>query len=598
MKIKALGIAPYESMKYNMERLVEKYEQIDLDVYIGDLKKGVEIVQKVTQDQYDVIISRGGTAELIKKISEIPVVEVDLSVYDILRAIKMAEIHSSKYAIVGFSSLTKNAQIICDLLQFKASIITLRNESDAEPALKEIKGKGYNLILCDMISSTIAKRIGLNSILVTSGNESIENAFSRAIELCSSYNKIKERKLLYEKAFKYDDTKIFIFNENQELIFSSLDIESDELTNFLKKRVIDAFEGSIRKSYHIIGERVLNISGSILTLGERSYIVFFVNSIKSPLNIEKGSLTFLNKKEAEEKNYKSIFCITNSMSDIYDNPELIYRRDLPVMISGEESTGQDEIARDIYIHSTKMHNPFIIIDCSTLSKENMYHITDLYESPLYSDNNTIYIKNVNYLSTQRCKSLLSFIESTSLYKKCRLIFSCSYFNNTSFTPPHNIFKEILNELSCITIYTTPLRERSKDLPLISSLYLNNLNVELNKQIIGFEPEAMKFLTDYSWPGNYNQFKRLINELVLISSSPYIKLNSVKKVIEKENSDLPADQNTSQKYISLKIGKNKTLEEINSEIIEQILNYNNGNQSLTAKQLGISRTTLWRYLKRN
>lgn len=90
MKIKALGIAPYDSMKYNMERLVEKYEQIDLDVYIGDLKRGVEIVQTITQDQYDVIISRGGTAELIKKISEIPVVEVDLSVYDILRAIKMA----------------------------------------------------------------------------------------------------------------------------------------------------------------------------------------------------------------------------------------------------------------------------------------------------------------------------------------------------------------------------------------------------------------------------------------------------------------------------------------------------------------------------
>ena len=134
--------------------------------------------------------------------------------------------------------------------------------------------------------------------------------------------------------------------------------------------------------------------------------------------------------------------------------------------------------------------------------------------------------------------------------------------------------------------------------MISSLYLNNLNVELNRQIIGFEPEAMKFLTDYSWPGNYNQFKRLINELVLISSSPYIKLNSVKKVIEKENSDLPVDQNSSNKFISLKIGKNKTLEEINSEIIEQILNYNNGNQSLTAKQLGISRTTLWRYLKRN
>ena len=90
-KIKVLGIAPYEAMKTIMEKLARKRPQMDLDVYVGDLKKGVDIAQKYTQANYDVIISRGGTAEMIGKVTHIPVIEISLSVYDILRAMKLAE---------------------------------------------------------------------------------------------------------------------------------------------------------------------------------------------------------------------------------------------------------------------------------------------------------------------------------------------------------------------------------------------------------------------------------------------------------------------------------------------------------------------------
>ena len=90
-KIKVLGIAPYEAMKNVMEKLARKRPHMEMDVYVGDLKKGVDIAQKNIQGNYDVIISRGGTAEMIGKVTHIPVIEISLSVYDILRAMKLAE---------------------------------------------------------------------------------------------------------------------------------------------------------------------------------------------------------------------------------------------------------------------------------------------------------------------------------------------------------------------------------------------------------------------------------------------------------------------------------------------------------------------------
>lgn len=90
-KIRILGIAPYEGMKSIMLKLAKDRDDIDLSVFVGDLHKGAEIARKNFHEDFDIIISRGGTAELIGAITPLPVIEIALSVYDILRAIKMAE---------------------------------------------------------------------------------------------------------------------------------------------------------------------------------------------------------------------------------------------------------------------------------------------------------------------------------------------------------------------------------------------------------------------------------------------------------------------------------------------------------------------------
>ena len=86
--VRILGIAPYEGMKLAMERAAETYSNVSLDTFVGDLEQGVDIVRQNLDSTYDCIISRGGTAELIRRVTDIPVVEIHLSVYDILRTIQ------------------------------------------------------------------------------------------------------------------------------------------------------------------------------------------------------------------------------------------------------------------------------------------------------------------------------------------------------------------------------------------------------------------------------------------------------------------------------------------------------------------------------
>lgn len=86
-KYRILGIAPYENLKNAMVTEAAKYEDIEMVVYTGNLEDGAQLALQHMNEGFDILISRGGTAELIRKIASIPVIEITLSINDILRAI-------------------------------------------------------------------------------------------------------------------------------------------------------------------------------------------------------------------------------------------------------------------------------------------------------------------------------------------------------------------------------------------------------------------------------------------------------------------------------------------------------------------------------
>ena len=90
-----LAIAPYEGMNTAMQHAIEAYPEADFDIYTADLEAALDILNELNLQLYDCIISRGGTAELLRKKTALPVVEIPISIYDILRTIKLAENYST-----------------------------------------------------------------------------------------------------------------------------------------------------------------------------------------------------------------------------------------------------------------------------------------------------------------------------------------------------------------------------------------------------------------------------------------------------------------------------------------------------------------------
>ena len=133
-----------------------------IDVHVGNLTVGAEIAAAQTAlEEYDVILSRGGTAEAIRRCTDLKVVDIPLSVYDILRSIKLAENHNCKYAVIGFPAITRNATFLCEVLRYNVDIYTIHDQKEARTILQGLENSGCQMVLCDVVTNSLAQEYGI-----------------------------------------------------------------------------------------------------------------------------------------------------------------------------------------------------------------------------------------------------------------------------------------------------------------------------------------------------------------------------------------------------------------------------------------------------
>ncbi len=597
-KTHILGIVPYKAMKPALESLAEGRDDLSLDVYVGDLSKGVDIVKSLHMEDYDIIISRGGTSQLIEQNTTIPVVEISISVYDILHAIRLADNYRGKYAIVGFPSITTSAKLLCDLLQYQIPIHTIHGSGQARELLTRLKEEGYGLVLCDVVTNSIAHDLGVNAILITSGMESLQESLNRAVKTHGTFYHLEEKLLFLDGLLQHPSVQTAVFTPDKTLCYSSTSLQLNaELLSLLSSEIPAALSGEDHKFFKLCGQTLYAVESRAFQTGNRQYVAFYLTgSHTSPLKTKHG-VSYLGQKDVERAMFHSFYGVISLSRELGDRILSYAQNHYPVMILGEDGTRKKYAAELLYSQGTARTRPFVLIDCARINGKEWSFLVNHYNSPLNDQKNTLFFDNLDSLPTEKLQKLLSLILEQKLHKSNRILFSCTTQPGREIAP---MVLEFIHDLSCLLLNMPPLRENMADIPSFSSLYLNSLNIELSKQIAGFQPDAMELLQQYAWPHNYTQFKRVLKELAVLATTPYIQAGEVRQLLAAEGYCSPAhhpatDLAPAQVSTDAPL-PDGTLEEITREIIGRTVRELGGNQSAAAKKLKISRTTLWKYLK--
>ena len=587
LPIRILCIAPYDGMHAAMERAAQSYPDVFVDVHTADLEDGAAIVRECHPEDYDCIISRGGTARLIRSITDTPVIEVEVSVYDVMRTLKLAENYTRQFAIVGYPNVTESAHIFCNLMKYPVDIVTIHSEVEIRESLEKLRADGIEMIIGGMAPHRIAQEMGINALLITSGEESLHAGFEQAISIGTSFQRLRKENLFLTSIMRGEAESVTVLDSEGELYYSAPAEPQLEMLTVMREKIPEIPLHAPIRFYHNQYSKLFRIVGQVIRIGTSQYYLFHHTSGPSPVRSGKSGVRIYSKSECELFFKNSFFNLSGAMGELKTKLDTIAITNQPVIMLGEVGSGKIQMSYYLYLHSQLKTKPFILIDCSVANDKTWDMLLNRYDSPLTDNGSTICFRNFEAISSANGCALLEMILSTQMAVRNRLIFC---YNRPEGVELSETCIKLLRSLSCLPMMPQPLRNREDEISSLASLYLGELNIELGKQITGFDPRAMEQLRRFGWPGNFIQFKRVLRELAIVTDSFYIRSSSVAEILSRERNILtPVFPTNSQDDVKL------TLDQIIRQAIEQALRDNDGNQSAAAKQLGIGRSTLWRHM---
>ena len=590
--IKALVIAPYEGLIEIMREIAEEVTDFELHTEMGNLYEGVEIAQKSKTDGYDMIISRGGTASLVQEVVSIPVIDIQVSGYDILRLLTLVKGFSGKAAIVGFPNISQGAATICNLLDLDINTMTIQKDIEVENRLKSLKDDGYEVVIGDVVTVEAAKQLGMNGVLITSGKEAVMESLDEARRVYQLFSKLHEEILVYQSIIDSEERLIGVINRDGKVICANQQFHSEfsnemiESIPELKEIIQSTYKRKTNQTKMLtLHNQLWNISTSY---NENHLILFFETAFPNHTNVQEEDGGQYAVEVQTHVPHVLMTGKSKQIQEVMKQVEKYSRMDEPLWIIGETGNGKDTVAQSIYLKSKKNNEPFITIHCDLLKEGQL---KELLQENFFRGhaNGIVYLKRIDRLDTYSQKELYHYFH-TNKGKLPRLIVS----SNDEFAIDERdatIDHELFTLLGRLIIYIPPLRERVQDIENLIPVFISEFHSKYSKQIVGVRQEAMQELIEYDWPRNVDQLKQVIEQLVLHSNSYYLEKEEVSSVIAllKQRQE---DEYSEHNQIEL----SGTLKDIEKRVITQVLEEEDMNQSKAAKRLGINRSTLWRKLK--
>ncbi len=335
-------------------------------------------------------------------------------------------------------------------------------------------------------------------------------------------------------------------------------------------------------------------------------------TISSSLKLRQSKLEINNLKEKQsglkeilKQPFEDFIGVSTSMQNVFDTIKKVAETDASVLILGENGTGKELVARSLHKNSNRKDDVLVNVDLGALTES-------LFESELFghtkgaytdaktdrpgrfeiASNGTLFLDEIGNLSLPFQAKLLTVLERREVTRlgsnkvrpiDIRLI--CATNMSIQQMIKEEKFREdLLYRINTVEIHIPPLRDRIDDIPILANHFLKIYSKKYKKRIKGISSNTLKKLQQYAWPGNVRELQHSIERAIIMTDT---------NVLQPFDFHLTSSKG---KIDELKL-ENYNLEEVEKIIILKVLKKHAGNISNAAKELGLTRTSLYRRMEK-
>lgn len=614
-----------------------KRNDLKLSVCKTDFESCLDIaIQKVSQGTR-VIICRGEIAHIITDNTSIPVVQFQNPLTQFYRAIKTAYQFSYKVALVGWYKNVLGLKEFCEIVDANLVYVELEElsiqsyQENIDNIVLNLEQQGVDAIIGNEAVVEASRRIGIPAYYVGLNPQAVFDAVDAARRQLEILN--EQQKHFDFMASLVNSISEGIITVNSDLSLTTVNLLAEDILGLGRdswkgKQLnyilpIPAVSRTIYDGHKMVNQvfvkdglqLVINVSPLITPSGENGAIIS-IQRASNLLTVErKIRKTSIEKNLLAKKNFDDIIGSSSIVNQTKETARLYAKTNSTVLITGESGVGKELFAQSMHNESTRKSGPFLAFNCGAVPESLLESELFGYVKGAFTGANsegkigifeqahggTLFLDEISELSSNAQIRLLRVLQEKEITRigETRVtpidvrIFTACNKNLLDEVERGNFRRDLYYRLYVLHLDIPPLRFRGNDIIELLYYFLRDHGQEQ----MALSPAALNHLCAYQWPGNIRElnnfaerlsvlFAGRIQELDVEHTHSLLHMNSA---LSYSHTGLPAS--TGQKPV---IHSPKHLED--SHILDVLKSCDN-NKMETAKQLGISTTTLWRHLKK-
>ena len=601
--INAIVCIPYLELKEPYERCIRQYSDSDIRFDVRHII-GIREALEDAVENYDIVVARGITAATVaRKWPSKHLIEIELTGYDVLNAIIACKsrYNPKRIAIVYAETLRCDEEMLSYLTGIDIVVRKISNEIDTESAIMDSVSSGIDAFVCGRTGAAICDANGLHYASVEVGKEAIERSVIDAVTAAKTMEYERSKSVLIRQLLD-DNADGEIALDADGNIIEENSIASTLIGPGLWN--IPEWKEALKGHAAIEKVKIINNLPCIVR-----YIPVFHNDKAIGVNIIIQNSESLRESDSKIRrglkdrglvarySFDDIIGESRKFRDMVDKARRFSLVQSSILITGETGTGKELFAHSIHAASPRASEPFVAVNCAALpgnllESELFGYVEGAFSGAVrggkaglfeIADRGTIFLDEIGEIPLDVQSKLLRVLQEKEIRRlgDTRMrhvdvrIIAATNVDIRKKVRDGAFRSDLYYRLSILDLQLAPLRERGNDILLLSDVFLSRYAAKEGRWKPSLSSEAEELLLSYPWPGNIRELRNICEKIIVLFDGDIISGDDIRSIIIVDDGSIGASSDISIESLAL------------SGIVKK---------GALAKELGMSRTTLWRKLK--